>query len=308
MRRNYFLPIASLVLGSTALAVAAPSLAQAQKIDTKKLALAAKATTQASTLTFEMNANMVMTLGGKKVSGIMTAKGQRDTKAQASSVEMDMGSYMKAIMGAAGGGSTAQLPPAFNDPANFKIKVISQGSKMWMSFPFLSVMGGNPSAKPWVALDAKELGIDARQLAASQGADPTAGLDILQGLSANATVVGTETIKGTKTTHYKGTADFAALAKNLPAKQAADAKKLFGTKTSMPVDVWLDAEGRARRMDFAFSTNQSGVSMTMNTQYYFMKFGEPVSITPPPANQVGSAADNPLLMSSIKQATAAKAA
>jgi hypothetical protein len=307
MRRNYFLPIASLLLGSTALSVAAPSLAQAQKIDPKKLALAAKAT-NATTLAFEMNANMVMEVGGKKVNGIMTAKGQRDSKAQASSVEMDMGSYMKAIMGAAGGGSTAKLPPAFNDPANFKIKVIQQGSKMWMSFPLLSMMGGSASTKPWIGLDAKELGIDARQLAASQGADPMAGLDVLQGFSQNATVVGTEDVKGTKTTHYKGTAEFAALSKNLPAKQAADAKKLFGAKSSMPVDVWLDDQGRARRMDLSFSTNQSGVSMTMNTQYYFMKFGEPVTITPPPADQVGTAADNPLLMNSIKQATAARVA
>jgi LppX_LprAFG lipoprotein len=307
MRRNYFLPIASLVLGSTALSVAAPSLAQAQKIDTKKLALAAKATNQATTLTFEMVANMTMDVGGKKSTGVMTAKGQRDTKAQASSVEMDIGSYMKAIMGAAGG--STKLPPAFNDPANFKIKVIQQGPKMWMSFPLLSMMGGTAApAKPWVGLDAKELGIDARQLAASQGADPMAGLDVLQGFSQNATVVGTEDVKGTKTTHYKGTSDFAALTKNLPAKQAADAKKLFGTKTSMPVDVWLDDQGRARRMDLSFTANQSGVSMSMNTQYYFMKFGEPVSITPPPADQVGTAADNPLLMNSIKQATAAKAA
>jgi LppX_LprAFG lipoprotein len=248
-----------------------------------------------------------MDVAGKKSSGIMTAKGQRDTKAQASSVEMDIGSYMKAIMGAAGGGSTAKLPPAFSDPANFKIRVIQQGSKMWMSFPLLSAMGGSTSAKPWVALDAKELGVDARQLAASQGADPMAGLDVLQGFSQNATVVGTEDVKGTKTTHYKGTSDFAALTKNLPAKQAADAKKLFGAKTSMPVDVWLDDQGRARRMDLSFSTNQSGVAMSLNTQYYFMKFGEPVTITSPPADQVGTAADNPLLMNSIKQATAAKA-
>jgi hypothetical protein len=305
MRRIHFLPIAGLVLGSVALSVAAPSVASAQKIDLKKLAQAAKATNQTSTLTFEMVANMTMDMNGKKVSGVMTANGQRDTKAQASSIEMDLGSYMKALLGGLG---SASLPPAMNDPANFKVKVISKGPKMWMSFPLLGAMTGTPSAKPWVGLDAKELGIDARQLAASQGADPTAGLDILQGLSQNATVVGTETVKGVKTTHYKGTSDFAALAKNLPAKQAADAKKLFGAKQSMPVDVWLDDQGRARRMDFSFSTNQNGVSMTMKTQYYFMKFGEPVTITPPPADQVGTAADNPLLMQSIKQAAATQKA
>jgi hypothetical protein len=305
MRRIHFLPIAGLVLGSVALSVAAPTVASAQKIDLKKLAQAAKATNQTSTLTFEMVANMTMDMNGKKVSGVMTANGQRDTKAQASSIEMDLGSYMKALLGGLG---SASLPPAMNDPANFKVKVISKGPKMWMSFPLLGAMTGTPSAKPWVGLDAKELGIDARQLAASQGADPTAGLDILQGLSQNATVVGTETVKGVKTTHYKGTSDFAALAKNLPAKQAADAKKLFGAKQSMPVDVWLDDQGRARRMDFSFSTNQNGVSMTMKTQYYFMKFGEPVTITPPPADQVGTAADNPLLMQSIKQAAATQKA
>jgi hypothetical protein len=305
MRRNYFLPIAGLLLGSTGLSLAAPTLASAQKVDVKKLALAAKATNQTSTLTFEMVANMTMDVNGKKVNGVMTANGQRDTKAQASSVEMDLGSYLKALLGGAG---SASLPPAMNDPANFKIKVISKGPKMWMSFPLLGAMTGTPSTKPWVGLDAKELGIDARQLAASQGADPTAGLDILQGLSQNATVVGTETVKGVKTTHYKGTAEFAALAKNLPAKQAADAKKLFGSKQSMPVDVWLDDQGRARRMDFSFATSQNGVSMSMKTQYYFMKFGEPVSINPPPADQVGTAAENPLLMQSIKQAAAAQKA
>lgn len=305
MRTKHFLPVAALsfVVGSLFLG-AVPALAEDAAGQAKKLADAAKLTSSASTLTFEMNANMVMDIAGKKSNGTIMAKGVTDRAGQGSSIEMDMGPFMKAIMGAAANG--AALPPAFNDPANMKMKVISKGNKVWMSFPLLSVIGGGTTTKPWIGLDAKELGIDARQLAASQGVDPTAGLDILQGLSTNATVVGTEQVKGVKTTHYKGTAEFAALAKKLAPKQAADAKKLFGAKQTMPVDVWLDEQGRARRMDLAFSTNQSGVSMTMKTQYYFMKFGEPVTITPPPASQVGTAAENPLLMQSIQQAAAQK--
>lgn len=304
MRRKNFLPLAVLSIGLTGLASLSPTSATAQSsAASSRLASAGKATAAASTMTYMMNAEMVMDIGGRTTKGTMTATGQTDRKALASSMEMDMGSFMKAIM--AGAGSTASLPPAFNDPANFKMKVISKGNKVWMSFPLLSVMSGGSAAKPWVAVDAKDLGIDARTLAASQGVDPTAGLDILQGLSKNATVVGTETVKGVKTTHYRGNSEFASLVKSLPPKQAAEAKKLFGTKSSMPVDVWLDDQGRARRLDFSFGTNMSGVSMKMNTQYFFMNFGEPVSINPPPASQIG---ENPLLMQSIRQAAQKPAA
>ena len=299
MRGKHFLPVVS--LGFLGLSSFIPTAAFAQSSSTAtKLVDAGKVTAAASTMTYEMNATMVMNVGGKTTKGTITASGQIDRKAQAASIEMDMGSFMKSLL--SGAGANTNLPPAFNDPANMRMKVISKGSKVWMSFPLLSLMGGGTAGKPWVAIDAKELGVDARQLAASQGVDPTAGLDVLQGLSNNATVIGTEQVKGVKTTRYKGTADFASLAKNLPPKQAAEAKKLFGTKSSMPVEVWLDDQGRARRMDISFATNLSGITMTMNTQYFFMKFGEPVTITAPPASQIG---ENPLLLQQIKQQAAA---
>jgi hypothetical protein len=105
-------------------------------------------------------------------------------------------------------------------------------------------------------------------------------------------VVGTDTVNGEQATHYHGTVDPAtaltgeAAAKNLTAAQVAQLKALFsgaGVKSDV-MDVWIDSSGRLVK-EQVVDTSAAG---TTTVVMYLTGWGQPVTITPPPASQVGS--------------------
>jgi hypothetical protein len=197
---------------------------------------------------------------------------------------MDMGSFMKSVAKQSG----KPLPPQFEDPAALVLKTVSVGGKVWMSFPLLALATNTVSTKPWILLDAAKLGLDAGDVAASQGIDPTQGLDMMAGLAAGAKPVGGEIIGGVSTTKFNATLTSEALTKNLPAAQAADVKKLMGASQSLPVSVWVDEQNRVRRLDVTFTVAEATTKAVSTASYTFSKFNEPVSIVPPAASQVST--------------------
>jgi hypothetical protein len=273
----------------SAIAVVAPltSVGSPATAQTKTMQAVAKATGAAKTMQFSMNIDMSFPVSGKTVKGTINATGRTDKPKKASAIDMDLASFMKAMTA----GSGTPLPAEMSDPKLFKMQMITVDTKMWMKFPLLNMTGGDP-AKPWVLLDAKKLGVDADALAASQGADPGQGLDMLAGLSANAKEVGKEKVRGVDTTKYSGTVEVSALTKNLPADQAEQARAAFGGKSSLPISVWVDSENRARRISYTATAAAQGISVNTAATYEFFAFNEPVSITPPPAGEVGV---NPML-------------
>jgi hypothetical protein len=58
-----------------------------------------------------------------------------------------------------------------------------------------------------------------------------------------------------------------------------------------PADVWIDQQGRLRRMHYAVTMKVPGegasVPMTVETTLELYDFGVEVHVAPPPANQVG---------------------
>jgi hypothetical protein len=141
-----------------------------------------------------------------------------------------------------------------------------------------------PNGKSWVKVDLeralKKLGMDFANLGIGQS--PTGALAQLRG-SANTQKVGTETIDGVRTTHYRGTVDVQdalgrATAKERKALQRLlDEAKAHGVDaTSRTFDVWVGDDGLVRRL-----TEQVGsvghVTMT------FSDYGEPVHIEAPAA-------------------------
>lgn len=266
-----------------------------------KLQSVAAQTAASKTVTFGVKMSFAMNVGGKSVVGAMSGMGQIDRSKRASSFALDMSDFMKSIATASG----QSLPPAMADPTQSTMKVISLGDRLWMSYPLLnSMMGATGSKpKPWVVVNAAQLGVDAGDLAGSQGADPTQGLDLLAGLSDSAQMLGVEMVDGARTTKYQGSITSDALTKNLPKAQAAEVITLMGADRAIPVMIWVDDQNRARKFDMTFRITQQGTQMTMKASYTFSKFGEPVTITPPPASQVG---DNPALTNALVQAAKAK--
>lgn len=294
--------LAAVVLTAPVLAQGSLSLpAGAATKAAGRLQSVAAQTAASKTVTFGVRMSFTMNAGGKSIVGSMSGGGQSDRSSKSSAFSLDMSDFMKSIAAASG----QALPPSMSDPTQSTIKVVSIGNKLWMSYPLLNSMLGGSAAKskPWVAVDAAQLGVDAGDLAASQGADPTQGLDLLAGLSGTAQLLGNEPIDGVPTTKYQGAITTDALTKNLSKAQAADLVALMGADKAIPVTIWIDEQNRARRFDMTFRIAQQGTQMTMKASYTFAKFGEAVTIAPPPASQVG---DNPALTNALVQAAKAK--
>jgi len=183
---------------------------------------------------------------------------------------------------------------AGRDASQFRGEEIVADNVVYMHFPFLEQALG----KPWAKLDLKKVsgaaGLDVTQLTQGQG-DPTQLLQYLRKVAVDVHQVGTDAVRGTPTTHYSAKMDFAKLAGLLPAgqRQAAEAaigklKQVLGT-TQIPVDLWVDAQHRVRRMVLDMNMKpQTGsaagqsIRATVDVQLY--DYGTSVDVTPPPAS------------------------
>jgi LppX_LprAFG lipoprotein len=137
-----------------------------------------------------------------------------------------------------------------------------------------------PAGKSWLEIDlssaGKALGIDTSVLGAQ---DPAKALAELKGIG-DLREIGTATIGGVATTHYRGTID----ASKLPAAAASALQKSGATLG--PADVWVGSDGYVHRMKVTTkaSSGTGDVGRTVLTTT-LSKFGESVSVAVPPASQ-----------------------
>lgn len=191
---------------------------------------------------------------------------------------------------------TVQLPAPFG-----AIEVRSTGQDYFVRLPpqLKSAAGG----KPWVRLDPSTL----QALAGSQLGVPglattldfSSVLGWLRGVSGQITTMGNDRINGTPTTHYRAEVDLSRVAATIgsDAKNAAAIPQAVGR--TLPMDVWIDAQGRLRQLKAAVDLNtlhapravtrpggdRGAVVLTVD----FWNFGVTVHAVPPPANQVSDA-------------------
>jgi hypothetical protein len=142
---------------------------------------------------------------------------------------------------------------------------------------------GNPGQ--WMSIDLSE----AAALAGKQGSglggassaqDPAELLRLLAAAGDGVTTVGTDTINDAPATHYHAVLDLAKYIDKVKAampSESAGVMKVFG-KSSMPVDVWVDAKGRVVQEELSIDT-KVGMSMDMTMQ--FSNFGDPVTVEIP---------------------------
>ncbi|MEU7228536.1 hypothetical protein [Streptomyces chrestomyceticus] len=141
-----------------------------------------------------------------------------------------------------------------------------------------------PQGKSWLKVDLKKL--TQQSGGSSQYADPTSSFNYTKGISdKDVTKVGTETVDGTATTHYKVSVDVAELAKD-NAQQAKQLRAQLGDR--LPLDIWLDAQGRVRQEKIEVKPQggkqgSSGARTSVSTTLKFSDFGTDVNVTAPPA-------------------------
>jgi hypothetical protein len=187
-------------------------------------------------------------------------------------------------------------------PLNARMQMIMDELVMYMRLP-AELRTQLPAGKSWLKLDlgriGKTMGVDLDALVQLNQGDPSQALNYLRGTSDEVEEVGEEEVRGVDTTHYRADVDLErALEQSLeaiPEDQHAAVRaavqrmiELTGTRT-LPMDVWVDDEGLARRI--AMSTDmkvpeQQGERIRMQMQMEFFDFGVGVDVQPPAPDEV----------------------
>jgi hypothetical protein len=179
--------------------------------------------------------------------------------------------------------------------AGQKVDVVMLGTTMYMRVP-----GQEPQpGKPWIKLDlaalAKASGTQLGGLTQGASNDPTQALALLKGVSSDIQEVGAEQVRGTDTTHYKVKIDLRKAAQKqgtATKKQVAQILKQAQSST-LPADVWIDDEGRMRKMRYVMKLRPEGApsAVTVGTAMELFDFGTVANVVKPPASQTTDFAD-----------------
>lgn len=283
------------LLSLTALAVVAAGCGNTVSAgpDLTSFESAASASAASDTGRFELELELSLPGSGKSFG--LSASGGFDTPNHRAQLSLDMSSLAELMSGFAeslGGTASGDLP---TDPEAWQLEAIQDGDIMYVRFPLLAKE--LPEGKTWIKGDAKELaaqsGSGFDQLGSFAGTDPRDTFAYLTAVSGSIETVGGETVRGADTTHYRATIDIAKVTSMLPAEQRqglGSLDALFGQAGlgAIPLDVWLDAEQRVRKLELSFeltepgSDEQARIAMTIELYDY----GEPLDVSLPPADEV----------------------
>jgi hypothetical protein len=177
------------------------------------------------------------------------------------------------------------------------VEAIYKYPVIYMHMPFLA--SRLPEGKTWIKIDlsaaAAAGGMNLSGLSSLGESNPTQFIEYLRASSGGVVKLGGETLDGVPTTHYHGALQLSAVLERLPSSDQAAAKaalEKLGTNGTIPVDVWVDAQGRLRRIELSLSTAPSGASGagtppvggTVTIDY--TSYGPVPPVVPPPAGEV----------------------
>lgn len=165
------------------------------------------------------------------------------------------------------------------------MEMIMVGDAMYMKAgPAMAKMSGG---KPWARMSFKGAtgGLGGGDLLKqAQRTGPAEQSKLLTG-SKDVHEVGKETIDGVETTHYAGTVDLKNGFGNFDGKTQKKFKELYdglgADRTN--IELWIGPDNLPRKQ----VTNMTMSMGTMKVTAFFSDYGKPVSISAPPANQVG---------------------
>lgn len=190
--------------------------------------------------------------------------------------------------------------------------IVGKGSVLYIRAPMLASV--IPASTPWIKLDPSTLPQNQGGLGAAAAAvDPVAILAaIKEALSVEE--VGADTVDGVNATHYRASVDLvkllpllASLTPDKPTdaemQHAKDQLAKLGMQT-LPIDLWVDADGFLKQMQLALDLSKMGVDhagTSFSLTFTLSDIGENVSIDVPPASQVTDIGD--LLGSALSPVT-----
>lgn len=152
---------------------------------------------------------------------------------------------------------------------------------------FMKNRGAGVPADKWVRVDTA--GMSDGNLVTGGATDPYAAAELLRG-TRSATYLGRTEVAGAQVRHFRGTADLAEAARRASAAGKAPllaAAKGFATAV-VPFDVYLDDEGRVRKVRHRFSfvngQRRNAVAVASTTLLY--DFGTAVDVRLPRSEDI----------------------
>jgi len=167
-----------------------------------------------------------------------------------------------------------------------KVHTVVAGGVLYLSLDALQ--GVDPSSSPdlagkkWLKLDPKVFG-GGGQIGQS---DPNGSLDALRGVKGGVKRVGSEKVRGTRTTRYRVSIDADQAVNNAPEDQRDEVRNTVGALGSktIPADVWVDAKGRLRKVRLHVAASSTTTKGSVSFEYFDL--GTQVNVEAPPANEV----------------------
>ena len=203
---------------------------------------------------------------------------------QATTVQVTMKSGIGTTTGSIKFGDPVAEKMSINTAAGTE-QIVLVDNVFYMQIPGMQDLTG----KPWIKADSSNQVFATMLNSIKENADPS---QMIKNLEASGTLTGTDTeqLGGQSTTHYKITVDVDKMIANQTdptMKQLLGAAKQEGL-TNYPVEVWLDGHGlpvqtTINMPSLAGASGSGGVSTVTYTNW-----GAPVTITAPPADQVGT--------------------
>lgn len=149
---------------------------------------------------------------------------------------------------------------------------------------FMKNRGAGVPDDKWVRVDATTLADG--NLVTGGATDPQVAAELLRGVR-EATYVGETEVAGTKVRHYRGTTDIgrAAAVASAEFRGALEAAAKGFTTDTVPFDVYLDEEGRLRKVRHRFTYVNNGVIDVSSTTLLY-GFGTPVTVVLPASGDI----------------------
>lgn len=206
-----------------------------------------------------------------RISGTVPGKDRLEADASMSTQPLAMSMNMKTTAAADQGGN-GRMKIRFVDKVMYvggsAVRPEKLNGKSWLRVaPAVWGRGG---------VDNQSYGILPSQLQAS----PIAQSTLLTG-SKDLRLIGTETVDGAKTTHYKGTVDSKSLIRG-----SLDQFMMLEVSDPLTMDVWIDGDGRTEQFRMRAEHNDSMVGTgdgPLDLTVTFLDVNQPVTIKAPPA-------------------------
>jgi hypothetical protein len=150
-----------------------------------------------------------------------------------------------------------------------------------------NLVPGLAPSRPWVSEDVSQAGNSGSGLNAM---DPTDMLQQLQTSGGSVTSLGLTTYDGTSVTEYQATLPSSALMGDIGTLPPSMQQGVSGLNLpDMQMDIYVTQDNLLKALVLpSYSVSFSGQTMTMDMTLVLSNYGTPVTVTPPPADQVQS--------------------